>query len=134
MIKVELVTPEKIIAEDMAEIVSIPGSEGDLGVLVGHTPLLSALRTGAFRYKNEKEESFFISGGFVEVLPNKVTVLAEVAEKKNNIDIDRAKKSKKRAEERLDAYKTDNNSDINFTRAQASLIKAINRLKITEQS
>ena len=127
MIKVELVTPQKIVAEGTASIVSIPGSEGDLGILVGHTPLLSSLRVGAIRCKQESgEESFFVSGGFVEVLPEKVTILAEVAEKKEDIDKERAQKSFDRARKRIDEAKP----DINLERAKVSLLKAINRLKI----
>ncbi len=130
MMQVELVTPQKILAKDSAKIVSVPGSEGDLGVLIGHTPLLSALRVGEFRYKKEDEveASFFINGGFVEVLPDKVTILAESAEKKEEIDKDRAKSSFDRAKKRIAEYKT--NPDIDLIRAEASLLRAINRLKI----
>jgi len=127
-ILLEVVTPEnKVVSEDV-NIVMSPGIEGEFGVLPGHTPYLTTLKTGALHYKdaNNAEKNVFVSGGFAEALPTKVTVLAESAELKEDIDVDRAKASKKRAEERL--AKPD--EDIDQVRARAALLRATQRLNM----
>ena len=98
----EVVTPQKAIVSEDVEIVVAPGSDGEFGALKGHTTFLTSLKMGTLRYKdaNGKERLLFINGGFAEVLPNKVTILAESAERQENIDVARAQKAKERAEQR----------------------------------
>jgi len=123
----EVVTPQQAVVSEEAEIVVAPGSEGEFGVLKGHTTFLTSLKTGTLRYKdaNGKERVVFISGGFAEVLPTKVTILAESAERRQSIDVARAQKAKERAEQRL-AKK----EGIDVARAEAALRRAIHRLGI----
>jgi len=124
----EVVTPQKAVVSEEAQIVVAPGSEGEFGVLRGHTTFLTSLKVGTLRYKDAsgKERYLFVNGGFAEVLPNKVTLLAESAERRREIDVDRAKQAKDRAEKRI-AGKTD---DIDLVRAEAALRRALHRLDI----
>jgi len=124
----EVVTPQKLVVSEEVEIVVAPGSEGEFGALKGHTTFLTSLKLGTLRYKdvNGKERLLFIKGGFAEVLPDKVTILAESAERRKDIDVERAEKAKKRAEQRL-AAKT---ADTDLVRAEAALRRAIQRLNI----
>jgi len=129
-IKLEVVTPEKsVVSEDIKTVVA-PGSLGEFGVLIGHTPFLSTLKVGSLRYMdaNNTERYVFISGGFAEALPDKVTVLAESAERRMDIDIGRAKSAVERAQKRLaDASKK---QDVDFMRARISLERALHRLRV----
>ncbi len=102
-IKLEVVTPDKSVVSEDARIVMAPGSLGEFGVLAGHTPFLTSLKVGAIRYTdvNGKDRFVFINGGFAEALPDKVTVLAESAERRDSIDLDRARDAMDRAEKRL---------------------------------
>ena len=124
----EVVTPQKAVVSEEAQIVVAPGSEGEFGVLRGHTTFLTSLKVGTLRYKDAsgKERYLFVNGGFAEVLPNKVTLLAESAERRREIDVDRARQAKDRAEKRL-AGKGD---DIDLVRAEAALRRALHRLDI----
>lgn len=126
----EVVTPQKAIVSEEAEIVVAPGSEGEFGALKGHTTFLTSLKTGPMRYKDAtgKERVLFINGGFCEVLPDKITVLAESAERRHNIDVARAMEAKERAEKRL----AQKQADIDLVRAEAALRRALYRLKIAE--
>ncbi len=128
-IKLEVVTPEKNVIEENAQIVMAPGSEGEFGVLSGHTPFLSTLKTGMLRFTDESgnEKAVFISGGFAETLPDKVTILAESAERRSGIDVDRAGIALKRAEDRLA-----NRENIDVDRAKAALLRAFERIRIAE--
>ena len=128
-IKLEIVTPEKSVVNEEAQIVMAPGSLGEFGVLSGHTPFMTSLKVGAVRYvdKGGKERFVFVSGGFAEALPNKVTILAESAERRKDIDIERAKAALARAEERLAKE-----GDVDFTRARAALARAILRIRLAE--
>ena len=130
-IRLEIVTPEKKVVSEAAQIVMAPGSQGEFGVLAGHTPFMTSLKIGAVRYEdsNGKERVVFVSGGFAEALPDQVTILADSAERRVNIDLERAKAAKTRAEERL-AKEADEN--INYTRAQAALMRAIMRIQLVE--
>ena len=127
-IKFEVVTPEKLVVNENAQIVVAPGALGEFGILSGHTPFLSTLKTGIIRYTDEKgkDKYVFVSGGFAEALPDKVTVLAESAERKRDIDKERAEDALKRAQERLAQSKRDND----IIRAEAALQRAIWRLKM----
>jgi F-type H+-transporting ATPase subunit epsilon len=129
-IRLEVVTPEASVVSEDAQIVVAPGSLGDFGVLIGHTPFLTTLKLGTIRYKTADgvEKAVFIGSGFAEALPDKVTVLAESAERRRDIDVERVKRAIKRAEERLAAKKP----DIDFERANAALAKALHRLKLAE--
>lgn len=128
-IRLEVVTPEKQVVNDMAQIVMAPGTMGEFGVLSGHTPFMTALNTGAIHYRDEngKDQYVFVSGGFAEALPDKVTVLAESAEKTEEIDLDRAKAAMERAGTRLEDRSRE---DIDFVRAKAALERALVRIKL----
>ena len=128
-IKLEVVTPEKQVVNDSAQIVMAPGSMGEFGVLSGHTPFMTSLNTGAIHYRDEngKDQYVFVSGGFAEALPDKVTVLAESAERMEDIDIERAKAALERAENRLADRAQE---DIDFIRAKAALERSLVRIKL----
>jgi len=128
-IKLEIVTPEKAIVNEDVQIVMAPGALGEFGVLIGHTPFMTTLKLGTIRYVDAtgKERFVFISGGFAEALPNKVTVLAESAERSAHIDVERAKSALQRAQDRL--LKEDDES-IDRERARAAVERALHRLKI----
>jgi F-type H+-transporting ATPase subunit epsilon len=131
-IRLEVVTPEKIVVSEEAQIVMAPGVLGEFGVLIGHTPFLTALKNGAVRFNDSKgdEHSIFVSGGFAEVLPDQVMILAESAERRRDIDVERARAALERAQKRLAEMRA--KEEIDFTRAQAALQRAILRLRIAE--
>jgi F-type H+-transporting ATPase subunit epsilon len=133
-IKIEVVTPEKQVVNDLAQIVMAPGSMGEIGVLSGHTPFMTSLNTGAIHYRDEngKDQFVFVSGGFAEALPDQVTVLAESAEKMEDIDVDRAKAAVERAEKRLTEDRAKEKVDI--ARAKAALDRAVVRIRIAGRS
>lgn len=129
-IRLEIVTPEKRVISENAQIVMAPGSEGEFGVLDGHTPFLTSLKVGMVRFKDVsgKECGVFVSGGFAEALADKVTILAESAERRRDIDSNRAKAALDRAEKRL----AGNRTEIDETRAKAALLRAIHRINAVE--
>ena len=131
-INLEVVTPDKSVVSDEAQIVVAPGEYGEFGVLPGHTTFLTTLQTGMIRYKDQggSERLVFVNGGFAEVMLNKVTVLAESAERRRDIDVERARAAVKRAEERL--AEASRKEDIDFRRAQVALQRALARLKVAE--
>src|ERR671929_956886 len=101
-IDLHIVTPEKLIVREQVDEVEIPGSEGYFGVLPGHTPMLAALTVGELWYRKGQEKTYLaIAFGFAEVLPDRVTILARLAERAEDIDVERAEAARKRAEERL---------------------------------
>ena len=124
----EVVTPQKAVVSEDIKSISAPGSEGEFCALKGHTTFLTSLKTGGIRYTDDsgKERMLFVSGGFAEVLPDKVTILAESAERRKDIDLGRAKEAQTRAESRL----SDKGADIDLIRAEAALQRAIFRIKI----
>lgn len=130
-ILLEVVTPEKFVVSEGAEYVAAPGLQGEFGVLPGHTPFLSQLKVGSLRYKTEKgqERCVFINGGFAEVLPDKVTVLAETAERRSEIDVARAKKAMERAIARLEGKQKDG---VDFERAKEAMLRAQTRISLYE--
>jgi len=132
-IMLEVVTPDKSVVSEEAQIVVAPGEYGEFGVLIGHTSFLTTLKVGMLRYKDTggSERVVFVNGGFAEALPNKVTVLAESADRRRDIDIERARAALKRAEQRLAEART--REDIDFRRAEVSLQRAIARIKIGEK-
>ena len=129
-IRLEVVTPDKEVVNDLAQIVMAPGSLGEFGVLSGHTPFMTSLNTGAIHYRdqNGKDQYVFVSGGFAEALPDKVTVLAESAEKMEEIDPERAKAAMERAEKRLAEDRAREQVDI--ARAKAAIERAVVRIRI----
>jgi F-type H+-transporting ATPase subunit epsilon len=132
-LRLEFVTPERAITQDDVDEVELPGVNGFLGVLPGHAPLLAQLRTGQMWYRKGSEKHFaFIAGGFVEVVPDRVSILAPVAERAEDIDLARAEASKRRAEERLARPGTPMSPE-DLERARLSLLRAITRLDLIRQ-
>ena len=129
--QLEIVTPEKLVVKDAAEEMQIPGKNGYLGILPGHAPLISELAVGKISYRNGATTHYLsVAWGFAEVLPDKVTILAETAERAEEIDVPRAEDAKKRAEERLKS----GNPETDFPRAQDSLQRAESRLEVAEKA
>lgn len=128
--RLEIVTPERTVyqKEDVHMVIT-RAAKGDIGILPRHAPLLSPLEPTIVRVKldEKREEKVFISGGFLEVRPDQVTILAEAAELPSEIDVDRAKAAKERAEKRLQKKK-----EFDQLRAQLALKRALNRLKVNE--
>ena len=125
--KLEIVTPEKKVVDTAAEEVQIPGKNGYLGVLPGHAPLITELAVGGITYcENSIELRLAVAWGFAEVLPDKVTILAETAERPSEIDVERARKAKARAEQRL----ASGNTEIDVERALDALHRAEVRLDV----
>lgn len=129
-ILLEVVTPEKKVLSEQVEIVVAPGEEGEFGVLPNHIPFLTKLKVGELRFKvGGVTRHAAIMGGYAEVLPDRVTVLATAAEEAIEIDAVRAKAARERAERRLAEAK----DRLEFVRAQAALQRAIARLKVAER-
>ena len=126
--QVDFVTPKKIIYSDRVISISAPGVMGSFQVLYSHAPLLAAIEVGEVKVRDteDRELYFATSGGFVEVRENKVVMLAETLEPAMEIDVDRAKRAKERAEARLAGKR----AEINFERARAALMRATNRLDV----
>ncbi len=127
-ISVDIITPQRTVYSGQVISFTAPGVEGLFQILFNHAPFLSALSVGPMKLKTEDNQTikFATSGGFAHILQNRITVLAETAERGDSIDIARAQEAKKRAEERL-ASKNEMNDD---ERARIALLRAINRLKI----
>ena len=124
-IQVDVVSAEAEVFSGQAEFVSLPGESGELGILPGHTPLITRIKPGAVRIQNgQNEELVFVAVGILEVQPNKITVLADTAIRGNDLDEARALEAKARAEENL----KDNASDVDSARAQAELSVAVAQL------
>jgi F-type H+-transporting ATPase subunit epsilon len=101
-LELQIVTPDKLLVKEQADEVQIPGKAGDIGVLPGHAPLITELTIGEIAYKHDgKTEHLSVAWGFAEVLPDKVTILAQTAERAQDIDVKRATEAKTRAEEAL---------------------------------
>lgn len=130
-IKLEIVTPERYVVQQEVKIVMAPGTLGEFGILPNHTPFLSSLEVGKvhFRDLQDKEHVVFISGGFSEALPDKLTILAETAEIREKIDYDRAKAAYQRAMERLSS----SDDSIDKERARAAKERAEARIKLAEE-
>jgi len=128
--QLEIVTPEKKVVDEKAEEVQIPGKNGYLGVLAGHAPLITELAVGEIKYRSGSEKELLaVAWGFAEVLPDKVTILAETAERPQEIDVDRASKAKDRAQQRL----TSGDTNVDVDRALNALHKAETRLEVAQQ-
>lgn len=128
--QLEIVTPEKMVVRDVAEEMQIPGKRGYLGILPGHAPLITELAVGEITYRgNGETHHLSVAWGFAEVLPDKVTILAETCEHPQEIDTKRAQEAKQRAEERLKSGST----DVDFGRAKAALERAETRLDVASK-
>jgi F-type H+-transporting ATPase subunit epsilon len=129
-LELDIVSPERLLVTEKVDQVNIPGSEGDMGILPNHAPIISTLRPGSLSYQiGEKSISLVVTGGFVEVADNKVIVLASTAEFTNEIDNERALSSKVKAEESLAKAKL---SEPDFEEAQLRLFRATARLENTD--
>lgn len=127
----EIVTPDRSVVADKVDEVEIPGADGYFGVLPGHTPLLSTLRVGELWFRKGTEKYYLsIAFGFAEVLPDRVTILAELAERADEIDVARAEAAKRRAEDRIAKPP----ADIDFERARLALLKAVIRLQVSTRA
>ncbi len=125
---IEVVTPERVVFKDTIDALVLPGSQGYLGVLPDHAPMVSALKAGVLKYKAAGSyRRIAVSGGFAEVSDNRVTVLADTAERAEEIDVTRARASAERARRRL----KEKAAGVDVTRAEASLQRAIARLRAT---
>ena len=128
--QLEIVTPEKVVVKDEAEEMQIPGKNGYLGILPGHAPLITELAVGQISYRNASETHYLcVAWGFAEVLPDKVTILAETAERGEEVDRERAQKAKERAEKRL----TSGDPEVDVPRAQDALARANARLEACDK-
>ena len=126
----QIVTPDRLLVKEQVDEVEIPGSQGYFGVLPGHTPLLAALAVGELWYRKGQDKFYLsIAFGFAEVLPDRVTILARLAERAEDIDIGRAEEAKKRAEERLSQPK----SEMDYERARIALTKSLSRLQVSSR-
>jgi len=126
---VSVVTPDGPVLEDQFSMISCKAESGELGILPNHIPLVAPLSISAVRLKRENDvEKLAITGGFLEVRPDKVTILAQSAEKPEDIDVQRAREAKERAENRLQAKQ----DHIDFHRAELALKRAMNRLDVVQ--
>ncbi len=129
-LNLEVVTPTKLVVSDQVDLCTVPGTEGAFGVMANHAPILSTLTIGEMHYeKDGNQVRMAVSGGFVEVSDNRMTVLAEAAEIADDIDVDRALRAKERAEKRLQEAAS-GREDIDIARAKAAMARALARLKV----
>ena len=130
-LSLEIVTPDRLLVREEVDEVVVPGSEGYLGILPGHAPLLATLKVGELWYRAGPEKHFLaIAFGFVEVLPERVTILAQIAERAQEIDVARAEAARKRAEERLSRPLP----EMDFERARIAMMKSLIRLQVASRA
>jgi F-type H+-transporting ATPase subunit epsilon len=130
MIKLSIVTPERSLVNEQVDELQIPGADGYLGVLPGHAPLFTELKVGELSYrKGNTWTSLAVAWGFAEVLPDQVRVLAETAERAQEIDLERATRAKERAEQRL----SKGGDDIDYDRALIALQRALIRIQVAQK-
>jgi F-type H+-transporting ATPase subunit epsilon len=130
-LNLEIVTAERVVYSQEVDVVVAPGTEGELGILPQHAPLMTMLQPGELRVRQGGEEqSVFVSGGFLEVLADKVTVLADTAERAEEIDTARAEEARKRAQTRMALPR----EEVDYARAQAAMFRSLMRLKVAEKS
>lgn len=130
-VHIEIVTPERKVFSGDAEYVVAPGKKGDFGIMPGHISFLSSLKIGVLEldYSKTEKELYSVSGGYLQVSDDRVWILAETAEKSEEIDKERAKEAMKRAKERIEKKSQD---DIDIDRAKLALARSLNRLKVAE--
>ena len=130
-LSLEIVTPERLLVSEQVDEVQLPGSEGYFGVLPGHTPLLATLQVGELWYRIGQEKHYLaVAFGFAEVLPERVTVLAQIAERPEDIDVPRAEAARKRAEDRVAKPQM----EIDFERARIAMMKSLIRLQVAARA
>jgi F-type H+-transporting ATPase subunit epsilon len=130
-IQLHIVSAERALVDERVDEVEIPGADGYFGVLPGHTPLLALLGLGELWYRQGAEKHFLlIANGFAEVQPDRVTILAQIAEKADEIDVARAEQAKQRAEQRL----TQPGVDMDFERARIAMLKSLIRLQVSTRA
>jgi F-type H+-transporting ATPase subunit epsilon len=130
-LELEVVTPDRLVVKEMVDIVMAVGALGEFGILPNHIPFLTTLQPGELRFRKDNQlEYMAVTGGFAEVSDNRVTILAEAAERAQEIDIERARRAKERAERRLAQAKTE---AIDYLRAEAALKRSLVRLSIGEK-
>ena len=128
-IELQIVVPDRAIVKEQVDEVEIPGVDGYFGVLPGHTPLMAALSVGELWYRKGQEKTYLaIAYGFAEVLPDRVTILAQLAERAEEIDLERAERARARASGRLEGK-----SDLDYTRARIALMKSLTRLQVSSR-
>jgi F-type H+-transporting ATPase subunit epsilon len=126
-IDLQIVTPERMLVHEQVDEIQVPGVNGYFGVLPGHTPLLAALSVGELWYRKGQEKTYLaIAYGFAEVLPDRVSILAQLAERAEEIDVERAEAARRRASERLEQR-----SDVDYERARVSLMKSLTRIQVS---
>ena len=129
-IMLDIVTAERVVYSEEVDIVVAPGIEGELGILPHHTPLMTTLQAGELQVRQAGQEfSLAISGGFLEVRPDRIIVLADAAERAEEIDLARAEEAKLRAQERM----AQRIPETDMARTEASLRRALTRLKVAER-
>jgi len=130
-LQLQIVSADRSLVKEQVDEVQVPGADGYLGILPGHTPLLATLQVGTLWYRQGHEKHYLaIAFGFVEVQPDRVTILAQIAEKADEIDLARAEAAKQRAEARLAAPTT----NIDFERARIALLKSLIRLQVATRA
>jgi F-type H+-transporting ATPase subunit epsilon len=130
-LQLQIVSADRMLVNEQVDEVEIPGEEGYFGVLPGHTPLLAALHVGELWYRQGREVHYLsVAFGFAEVQPDRVTILAQIAEHADEIDVARAEAAKRRAEERI----TRPAADIDFERARIALMKSLIRLQVASRA
>src|SRR5215210_3727181 len=126
-IQLQIVSADRLLVNQQVDEVEIPGADGYFGVLPGHTPLLATLQVGELWYRQGQDKHYLmIAFGFAEVQPDRVTILAQVAERADEIDVARAEGAKRRAEERLARPM----ADVDFERARVAMMKSLTRLQV----
>jgi F-type H+-transporting ATPase subunit epsilon len=131
LIHLTIVTPERSLVDEQVEEIQLPGAEGYLGILPGHAPLFTELKVGELGYRKGSHWGWLsVAWGFSEVLPGQVRVLAETAERANEIDVERAARAKDRAEKRL----TQVGQDVDYSRALVALERAIIRIQVSRKA
>jgi F-type H+-transporting ATPase subunit epsilon len=129
-LQLQIVSADRMLVNERVDEVEIPGVKGYFGVLPGHTPLLAALQVGELWYRQGQDRHYLvIAYGFAEIQPDRVTILAQIAERADEIDVARAEEAKRRAEERLAKPAT----DIDFERARIALMKSLFRLQVASR-
>ncbi len=127
---IELVTPDRSVVHEEVDEIQIPGAQGYLGVLPGHTPLLTTLQVGELWFRQGEEKVFVsVAFGFAEILPDRVIILAQLAERAEEIDIARAEAAQARARERLNTP----TAEVDFERARIALMKSLIRLQVASR-
>ena len=130
-LNLEIVTAERVVYSDEVELIVAPGIEGEMALLPSHAPLMTMLQPGELLVrKGGEDSSIFVSGGFFELMNDKVTILADSAERADEIDMTRAEEAKKRAEEKMELR---TQVDIDAARAEAALRRSLMRLKVAER-